>query len=800
MTGNDVPTGVRFEQHIFAGDPYGTVAKSDGLAGADCEAIERHAARYDVKRAANEYRAFALPGRGQGDDSGDDRRYAVMAARAVPGLRGNNFLAHSHIVPASALARVSGNWAWLTLRLPPLEEYQPLRSRVERLAPIERAIDPTGQFRFFRFVVAEQTPERVEELLCAMLRYLEKPGGKPLVLDLGPPHPELASLLQLTFAVPPSTLPTVPSAPDLALLRMVGLLAPLPLCFQLHASYALHAVTTGVDCAFVVDDDAERPRLDLGHGTAVRYARRCVTLAQGGDEAALHQLKDLQGWMSRMVSVASTRTLDTTYKVYEELPVGNSDPNERAPVRASVLADQLGQLARSGHVRVGDLLEVASRAGIEDRSLAERLQIWCALAPRLTSRDELPDAIAADVIEGLAATSRGLRACAIEVFRSFAPALQVQVWTEAASSTYAPPAALGELVAGVTVETLRAAEHAGVPMLAQLIESMPDRASTSVWLPPELTQLVGRLQGLAHIDADIAEGVLPVMVDEILDRTRAPREEPRFARLSEAVDALVHSPQLFARGRPAQVAEVVALAIAACCRWVPHRFDSRIVLDLPAVERRGEMRLILDALVPLARRLHPVLARVVEVQSELVRAVDACADKRHRHELLSLPCYAGAIEALRKPGEARAPWADSPGRDFDRIHEGLRREVMHASPAAALLLGASYLSYHEGHVALFIATMHRAKEIPWASHQAAFSLSLRASMLAELFAASERCKLPVEMEDVSSALAVEGDEAGTLCSMIGQILNEHNRAPPAWQALQKSRNGRRWFEKPRRRS
>jgi hypothetical protein len=516
--------------------------------------------------------------------------------------------------------------------------------------------------------------------------------------------------------------------------------------------------------------------------------RLCVALAESDSDDALQHLRDLRDWMSRFLGAASTETLETAFALYKDVCLPDDVASDGRTVSPVVLAERLAPLARSGNIRISALFELVSKLDFDGYSLAERLRIWRALTPLLASRD-LADRVSIDVRRAMSSSDPALRSPAIELFRSLPLDAQVQLWAAAAGDNAPPASAPLELqLACVTLDTLHVAYRAGVAMLDHMIAGLPTSGLAWPGLTRDLEPLVASLLALAHTNAVASTGVLPALVERIVQCFATSSVGPRQIRLSEALGLLLRSPQLFGRGRPRHVPEVIAHAIAACWRWSPADIDPGLVLRMPPLEQREDMRLTLDMLAMFVVPHYPLLREMIDVQGELLGAtLQACSDIGYRNALLHVPRYAEAIDSWRAPQDRRMP-VRSRAR-LEEVHRSLHAEVSERSvPAtAAVLLGTSYLNHRGGNPSLFEATASRALEMIRTSPRA-FPRSLRARMLAELFAASEACKRPELLDDIASFLIADDLEAEALCAQIGSILADHKRDPPAWKAVEKQRS------------
>jgi hypothetical protein len=769
----------RFLQHVFSGAPLGTAAESEGLAREEREALEREAMRYDLQRAAIEYRAVPLAR--AGDDQARPKAYAFSTSWPVHAVRGNNYLTHAYVVREDQLGASSANWAWLTLRLPGLGDFRPSRASMDRLPVLETPIDPVPPFRFFRFVTAEQTAPRAAAAIEAVLRHVARREGGALDLDLGPPHAELPALLPLTLAGTPRQPPAVPGADELTLYRMVGLLAPLPAVFQLEASYVLNGAPADGARALVIRTGSSPSELPPAR---LLYVRRCVALAEDRSEEALRELQQMRDWVGRFLTVPSVETLEAACAFYDAV---RGRARADAPIEAAALASMLTALADGQGVPLAELLEAVATLGVDRRSLAERLAVWRALAPAVAREAaKLPFAVRDDLLDGLASHEPPARGLALELFGRLSHEQQRQVWLTA-EARLVPPAsgASPALQLQCLTPALLAGDRDRIDRLVASLDGADDARRA---ITPE-ERVTARLRAVAEVDATVSPAIAAIAVARLL-RVGADGAEPVDFDRFQAVRSLVRAPDLFTRGRREQVSEVVALAIQACWRASDARGQRVLALEVPSVERREDMARALGRLVAL-QGLRTRIVRLVEVQQELLLAtLEARRSSGTRQILLQLPRYGEAIEVwreeLRVERQAPAGWPEL----YVEVHRHLVEEVNRARPPVAVLLGASYLSHFEGQVALLASTMARVPEIPWLDPVGFETRALRATVLAELFAASETCQRVDLMEGIAEVLAAPSQEAEALALMVGGVLGQHRRDPPAWRDVEKRRRGR----------
>lgn len=310
------------EHHIFTSRvSFETVARSPGVDGSTSQALARYACAYPTpSRGADGpmiFRSFPL----------DGGRHGVSLLRDVGAdLRrpAGNHLAHSFVVTEDLMRVANCNLAWIAAHLPIWARYRPKPVGViDPLAPLNLPpMDPEGQLRLARFVLAEQGPQRLRAILDRALTAIATAGERSTPLGFGPSTRPLAEVLRLTVEGTDRPPPPAPTPDELNLWRLVGVSALLPEAFRRRAHFSLNeaAPPKGFPLTVLRGASAEPPP-----ATASLYATRCLSaLAEGDGE----RLRRTEAWLTRLVA-PDRAALDGLIELWAALE-GASQPNPRA--------------------------------------------------------------------------------------------------------------------------------------------------------------------------------------------------------------------------------------------------------------------------------------------------------------------------------------------------------------------------------------------------------------------------------------------------------------------------------------
>jgi hypothetical protein len=263
-------------------------------------------------------RAFPLAS-GEGDFAVAFARYLEADATGREG----NFVVRSYIVRQPDFDRIGGNLAWLVTQLAgpasPPPAAGPTLPRAEVVCDFSRVFDCA------RFLVADLSPDRVEQILTQLLLNLAAANGNadgapPMTLTFGG-RPDEALCREWSDCVDPSSggRRQLPALDVLNGWRMAGLLAMVPRILKERASFSINEVSTISAYRQVILRDGIPV---VARALNVHpFVERCVAWAECGD---VERLEHFVNWVSDVLPHPSLAALADLTAFYADvvMPIG----------------------------------------------------------------------------------------------------------------------------------------------------------------------------------------------------------------------------------------------------------------------------------------------------------------------------------------------------------------------------------------------------------------------------------------------------------------------------------------------